>query len=169
MDDRSREAEHVAVRRAVVTDAPALVRPARAADLDAVVAIERASFADPWAPRAFSDALADEGLLFLVAEGEQGVAGYVIAWFVAGDGEIANIAVAPPARGHGVGAALLDAALRVGRDCGTRCVFLEVRESNAVARALYASRHFVEVGRRRGYYRLPTEDAIVLRRSEGRG
>ena len=169
MDDHSRAAEGDATPRAVATGAPALVRTARAADLEAVVAIERASFADPWAPRAFSDALADEGLLFLVAEGEQGVAGYVIAWFVAGDGEIANIAVAPSARGHGIGAALLDAALRAGRDCGTRSVFLECRESNAVARALYASRRFVEVGRRRGYYRLPTEDAIVLKRSEGRG
>jgi len=169
MDDHSRAPEGAVVPRATATGAPALVRPARAADLETVVAIERASFADPWAPRAFSDALADHGLLFLVAESEQGVAGYVIAWFVAGDGEIANLAVAPPARGQGVGAALLDAALRVGRDCGTRCVFLEVRESNAVARALYQSRRFLEVGRRRGYYRLPTEDAIVLRRSEGRG
>jgi ribosomal-protein-alanine N-acetyltransferase len=43
-------------------------------------------------------------------------------------------------------------------------MFLEVRESNSAARALYASRGFLAVGRRRGYYRSPVEDALVLRR-----
>src|SRR5207253_2646093 len=89
--------------------------------------------------------------------------GYVVAWFAADEGEIANLAVDPPARGRGLGAALLDAALAEASGRGVTAVYLEVRESNATARRLYASRGFVEVGRRRGYYRKPPEDAIVLR------
>ena len=144
----------------------AVLRPARIEDVAAVVAIERASFSDPWPDRAFEDAVSDPALMFLVAVESGDVAGYVISWYVADQGEIANIAVAPSARGRGLGAALLDAALDQGRERGAGTTFLEVRESNAPARALYASRAFIEIGRRRGYYRRPPEDAIVLRREE---
>lgn len=145
------------------------LRPACSDDLPSVVAIERASFSDPWSRQAFVDSLSDPVRLFLVAVDGSVVAGYVIAWFVAGEGEIANIAVAPAWRGRGIGAALLDAALAAGTSRGATAIYLEVRESNAPARALYASRAFQEVGRRRGYYRRPLEDAIVLRRDAGRG
>src|SRR5215207_2931875 len=128
-----------------------VVRPATAADLDAVMAIERASFGDPWPDRAFADSLRDAGLSFLVASVGGEVAGYVIAWFVVDEGEIANLAVRPASRGRGIGKALLDAALGLGRARGTLATFLEVRESNVVARALYASRRFEEIGRRRVY------------------
>lgn len=141
-----------------------VLRPARGDDLPAVVAIERASFSDPWPGQAFADSLTDPVRLFLVAVEGMTVVGYVIAWFVADQGEIANIAVAPAARGRGLGAALLDAALAAGTSRGAAAIYLEVRESNGAARALYASRAFLEVGRRRGYYRRPLEDAIVLRR-----
>jgi ribosomal-protein-alanine N-acetyltransferase len=89
--------------------------------------------------------------------------GYVVAWFAAGQGEIANLAVDPDVRGRGLGSALLDAALEEARRQHTEEVFLEVRDSNARARQLYESRGFVEVGRRRKYYRRPVEDAVILR------
>ena len=92
------------------------------------------------------------------------VAGYVVAWFVADEGEIANLAVDPAGWGTGVGRALLDAALAEGERRGAAAVYLEVRDSNDRARRLYRSRDFEEVGRRRGYYQRPVEDAIVLRR-----
>jgi len=152
--------------------APPGVRAARSDDLPAVVAIEQASFSDPWPHQAFADSLVDPIRRFLVAVEGAEVVGYVIAWFVAGQGEIANIAVAPASRGRGIGAALLDAALADGASQGATAIYLEVRESNHAARALYASRAFLEVGRRRGYYRRPLEDAIVLRRDAepgGRG
>jgi ribosomal-protein-alanine N-acetyltransferase len=60
---------------------------------------------------------------------------------------------------------LLDAALAEARARGADEIFLEVRNSNAPARALYGSRGFKEVGRRPNYYRRPVEDAIVLRRT----
>ena len=140
------------------------IRPAAVGDVDAIHAIEKASFADPWSRRSFDALLSEPAVYFRVADAAPGeVAGYVVAWCVVDEAEIANVAVAAPMRGRGVGAALLDAALAHAAHVGCRHAFLEVRESNAAARALYASRGFTQVGRRRGYYRHPVEDALVLR------
>lgn len=141
------------------------LRPAGAADIDEIASIERTSFGDPWSPGSFRSLLGNPYVHFAVAGQGERVTGYIVAWFVAGEAEIANIAVAPSARGHGIGAALLDAALDAAARRGIESVFLEVRDSNASARALYASRGFEEVGRRRGYYRRPVEDAVVMRRA----
>jgi ribosomal-protein-alanine N-acetyltransferase len=100
---------------------------------------------------------------FLVADAGGEVRGYIVAWFVLDEGEIGNLAVADEARRNGVGARLLDGAIAAVRTAGVDALYLEVRDSNAAARALYASRGFVEVGRRRDYYRRPKEDALVLR------
>ena len=89
-------------------------------------------------------------------------------WFAGDEGEIANLAVAPSARRHGIGAALLDASLGEARRRGVKQVYLEVRESNAAARALYERRGFSVVGRRKRYYRHPDEDALLLRRTIGK-
>jgi len=142
------------------------IGPARVHDLASVAAIERAAFSDPWSVRSFREALDSGSVYFACARSDAGsVLGYVVAWFVADQGEIANIAVAPDQRGQGVGRALLDAALGEAATRGIAAVFLEVRDSNQRARELYASRGFEEVGRRRRYYRRPVEDAIVLRRT----
>ena len=141
-----------------------VVTGATLADLDAVIAIERVAFSDPWSAESFRDALAHAAIYFACARsGDGGITGYVVAWFAADEGEIANLAVDPAGWGHGTGRALLDAALAEGARRGAVSVYLEVRNSNERARRLYASRGFEEVGRRRGYYRLPQEDAIVLR------
>jgi ribosomal-protein-alanine N-acetyltransferase len=144
-----------------------MLRRAEVADLDAVVAIERASFTDPpWSHDSFTALVDSPRAYFMVAcEAPAGpVVGYVVAWFVADEAEIANLAVAPPRRTRGVGARLLDAALTEAHANGARVVHLEVRDSNAAARALYGSRGFSAVGRRRRYYRDPVEDALLLRR-----
>lgn len=101
--------------------------------------------------------------MFDVAAVDGTVAGYVIARHAADEGEILNLAVAPAHRGGGIGRALVERALAALADCGAATVFLEVRESNAVARRLYARLGFQEVGRRVRYYRRPAEDAVVLR------
>ena len=133
-------------------------------DVDAVWAIERGSFSDPWSRGSFAALLGDARSVFAVAEAAGGgVAGYAVAFFVVDQAELANLAVAPSARRRGVGALLLDHTIARGAARGVGEMFLEVRESNAAARGLYASRGFVEVGRRRGYYRRPVEDALVLR------
>lgn len=146
-----------------------LVEPVSKAELSDIVALERASFSDPWSEASF-EAVWNEPLVFFAAAHDptsRRVAGYVVAWFVADEGEIANLAVREPTRRCGVGTALLDAALDEGARRGARAIYLEVRDSNTAARALYASRDFSEVGRRRNYYRKPSEDAIILRRSAG--
>jgi ribosomal-protein-alanine N-acetyltransferase len=153
-----------------VSDAlPARLRPATAADLAAVAAIERAAFSDPWSPSSFRSLLANPAVCFSVAEREHAVIGYSVVWFAADEAELANVAVAATARGRGVGALLVDAVLAEAVTRGAATVYLEVRESNAAARRLYASRHFAEVGRRRRYYRNPGEDALVLARPLGPG
>jgi ribosomal-protein-alanine N-acetyltransferase len=135
-----------------------------AADIEQVLEIERASFSDPWRERSFASLIDDPRVFFAAATaGSPEVLGYVVAWFVLDEGEIANLAVAPSARRRGVGATLLDAAIAAARERQIASVFLEVRESNSAARELYASRGFAEIGRRRHYYRRPTEDALVLR------
>jgi ribosomal-protein-alanine N-acetyltransferase len=139
-----------------------------AADIPAIAEIERRSFSDPWSEQAFRELLSHSRMYFACArEANDGastrVLGYVVAWFAAGQGEIANLAVDPAARRRGLGSMLLDAALEEARRSRVEEVFLEVRDSNARARLLYESRGFAEVGRRRKYYRRPVEDAVILR------
>jgi ribosomal-protein-alanine N-acetyltransferase len=142
---------------------------ARRAHLPEVAAIERMCFSDPWSEASFRQAVDNPGVFFRVATDGAGglVVGYVVAWFAGGEGEVANVAVAPAARGRGIGGLLLDGAIAAAAEHGAEALYLDVRESNARARALYDSRGFVEVGRRRRYYRRPSEDAIILRRGIG--
>lgn len=147
-------------------DSVQLRRPTRE-DLGAIAAIEAASFADPWSEAEFASVLETPHTIFLVAEpGENsGIVGYVIAMAVLDQAEILNVAVSPGHRGAGLGGGLLDAALLEVERRGAESVFLEVRVSNTAARALYASRGFVEVSRRKNYYRTPVEDALVMQRA----
>jgi ribosomal-protein-alanine N-acetyltransferase len=144
-----------------------IIDAATAADLSLVAAIERVAFSDPWSARSFYELLGSPAVYFVCArrESEPSVIGYLVAWFVADEGQIANLAVAPDVCGQGIGKLLLDAALAEGAVRGADAIYLEVRDSNQRARRLYGSRGFEEVGRRRGYYRRPAEDAIVLRRT----
>jgi ribosomal-protein-alanine N-acetyltransferase len=142
----------------------ATVRAAERSDLGAVIAIERASFGDPWTRGMFGTHLSSNGgNTFLVAEEAGRVVGYAITVAVPEESELLNIAVDPDRRGHGIGALLLDAAMDLCRGSGAKEMWLEVRASNAGARMLYESRGFAEMGVRKRYYHAPREDAIVLR------
>ena len=131
--------------------------------MSAVHAIEQGVFSDPWSTQDFRDCVTSDAL-FLVADAGGEIGGYVIALDAVDEGEILNLAVAPSGRRNGLGRALVEAMLRLMEEREVRQVYLEVRESNAPARALYAAEGFKEVGRRKQYYRRPVEDAIVLRR-----
>ena len=135
------------------------------ADLPRIAELERGCFGDPWSRESFRQLLGTPTVYFRCLREDVGAPalGYVVAWFVADEGEIANLAVDPEQRRRGIGASLLDAALAEAGRRGAVAVYLEVRESNEGARRLYASRGFVEVGRRTRYYRKPVEDAVVLR------
>jgi ribosomal-protein-alanine N-acetyltransferase len=143
----------------------------RAADLDAVLEIERASFRSPWSRQAFLHELERNRVASLwVARGEYpgdapdpaSVVGYLCLWTVADEVHVTNLAVHPARRGVGVGRLLLGTLLAHHRAQGARRAFLEVRPANVEARRLYAGLGFQEVGRRRGYYVDSGEDALLL-------
>ena len=146
-----------------------MIQSATAADVGAVAALEQECLGDD----AWSAALVEEGIRgalptisYLVAEQDGLVVGHAVA-SVAGDiAELQRIAVAPEQRRHGLASALLDAVVEVSRTGGADRLLLEVREDNAGALAFYAARGFVEVDRRRRYYR-DGATAVVLRRGLG--
>jgi ribosomal-protein-alanine N-acetyltransferase len=145
-------------------DGPYQIRPAVPDDAAELVAIERRCFSDPWSEAGFRDALGATWTFGLVAETSTGrIAGYLVARELAGAGEILNLAVPPEFRRRGVARALLDAGIMVLHSHRVDEVFLEVRESNLMAQALYVGAGFRPVGQRAAYYRNPKEDALVLR------
>ncbi len=150
------------------------LRPARLADIDAILVIEREAFPDPpWSRHSFVALLDDPRVRFLLAvQPARGstadeVLGYVVTWVVTDEAEIANLAVRADRRRTGVGQLLVEAAIAAATAGGARAVYLEVRRSNAAARALYQRLGFVAVGTRPKYYRNPNEDALVLRLDVG--
>jgi ribosomal-protein-alanine N-acetyltransferase len=137
-------------------------------DVPDVLAIERRSFATPWTEENFRHEIAENPVAVNRVLRVDGVlAGYVSAYLVAGELQINDIAVAPEMRRQGFGRTLLDDVLAIARERGGTFATLEVRPSNGAARALYAARGFVEVGRRPGYYPESGEDALLLERPLG--
>ena len=142
------------------------IRPATATDLPAMMALEkRAATAAHWSGEQYQALFrgSDPGRVALVIQEESGLQGFVIARVQGEEWEIENIAIAGPARRRGLGTRLLGELLDLARAQGAAAVFLEVRESNQAARALYEKWAFLESGHRRRYYRDPEEDAILYR------
>jgi ribosomal-protein-alanine N-acetyltransferase len=140
-----------------------IVRRMRRRDLGEVTEIERRSYSLPWSALTFRSLLRRPNAFLLVAEENKGVAGYAALWLAADEAELGNLAVRPGRRGRGIGRILLRHVLEEAARRGAREVFLEVRESNAIARRLYEASGFRIVGSRPDYYASPCEDAIVMR------
>ena len=139
------------------------VRAMRLADLDEVMVIERRSFSAPWEESTFRGLMRRPSAALLVAETDDELTGYSVMWFAADEGELGDIAVVPERRGEGIGRRLLRESISVAASRGTRSLYLEVRESNDVARRLYEKVGFNVVGVRKQYYAEPVEDAIVMK------
>ena len=139
------------------------IRPATTADVARLAELERICFSDPWSPAGLREMISATLTIGLVALSGKTIIGYAIARYAADSGEILNLAVAPEHRREGVAAHLIDALLEGLRSRDIREVYLEVRESNGPARALYKDKGFTVAGMRRACYRYPTEDALVLR------
>lgn len=140
------------------------IRLASPADLAALVSLEREAFSDPWTSEQLSETIAQSSTVGLVvADGAGVVVGYLLGRVVADEAEILTLAVRLTERRRGLGRKLLDAALATMRLRGVRSVWLEVRQSNEGAQALYTGAGFIATGVRRGYYRRPVEDALVLK------
>ena len=149
------------------------VRRGVPADVDGMASIERVSFSDPWSAETLSAACALRHMRVLVAEesgrvgGEGGAApvlvGYVLALVMADEGEIADVAVAPDARGRGVARALLDQMIADMVAEGVRALYLEVRESNLSAQLFFKKMGFKAVLVLRSHYDDTDEAAYVMR------
>ena len=127
--------------------------------LAAISRLEAACFADPWSEAALREELTNPCARFLVAMCGDTVLGYLGCHHVAEEGFIANVAVFPAARRHGVARQLLLTAIQQGA-CLSRLT-LEVRQSNTAAIALYRSLGFVQDGIRPHFYEHPAEDACI--------
>ncbi|HYL69435.1 MAG TPA: ribosomal protein S18-alanine N-acetyltransferase [Candidatus Limnocylindria bacterium] len=140
----------------------AQVRLLTPADVEAVVAIQTACpEIAQWTAWDY-DRVARGEMAGWVAEDEGKVAGFLVARRVAADFEILNFAVRPDARRHGIGAALLRAALDWGKTFQAEKAMLEVRASNDAALRFYERFGFQIAGRRTRYYTAPVEDALLL-------
>ena len=137
--------------------------PMTADHLDQVAEIEQICFSDPWSRRMLSEHLENECAATLVALSENGtVLGYAGLLVVLDEGYITNVAVRPEYRRQGIAGELLAVFRRFAEGNKMAFLTLEVRDSNASARALYTKHGFKEVGVRKNYYDHPKEDAIIM-------
>jgi len=129
-----------------------------------IAELEKLCFNDSWSQNSIASEMNNKLSLWLVAvENEQAV-GYVGSQTVLGETDMMNIAVHPEYRNKGIATALITQLISTLAQWGSHSLMLEVRASNDPAISVYKSLGFVEVGRRRNYYRNPREDALILRK-----
>ena len=131
-----------------------------------IAALEQICFSDPWVEVSIASELENPLSLWLVAMDGDRVAGYVGSQSVLGEADMMNIAVSPDYRRQGIAKLLLLSLQQSLADQDVHSLTLEVRRSNEPAIALYAKEGFVQVGCRKNYYRHPTEDALILRKTD---
>lgn len=132
--------------------------------LEQIAELEKQCFSDPWSLRSITAELHNDLSLWIVAEQDGVVAGYVGSQSVLGEADMMNLAVAPGFRRQGIGRELIQTLVERLKEKGTHILVLEVRASNEAAIALYDTLGFVQVGRRPNYYVHPKEDALILRK-----
>lgn len=137
------------------------VRRASVEDAGLIEEMERACFSDPWSLAAIENYLRNPAVYYVIAENDGEAVGYGGMTVVADECDIVSVAVTESARRGGVGIRLASEMLDICRTLGVATVFLEHRESNAAAAALYDRLGFVPYGVRRKYYTSPTEDAVL--------
>jgi [ribosomal protein S18]-alanine N-acetyltransferase len=146
---------------------PLLVRPANSLDLPAIKALEQLSAtAAHWSPGQYEHLVSESSprtVLVIEDNSKHSVQGFLAARNVTNEWEIENIVVSNHRQRQGLGTRLLREFLSYAKRKGAEAIFLEVRESNLAARALYRSLNFAPMGSRKRYYRNPEEDAIVYR------
>lgn len=133
-------------------------------DLEQVVEIENENFSVPWTETGFFTYLMRSDALFLVAEDEEEeqVVGYCGIIMAADEGDITNVSVKKELQGQGIGTMLIQGLAARTKELGIQTIFLEVRESNVAALALYEKQGFERMGVRKNYYTDPVEDAVTM-------
>ena len=139
--------------------------PMNADHLDEVAELERICFSMPWSRNMLAEELDNMLSAFLVAlDDNDRVVGYAGVQVILDEGYITNIAVRPECRRQGIAAKLLQVFLDFAKTNQLSFLTLEVRASNYDAIALYGSRGFRSMGRRKNYYEHPREDALIMTR-----
>ena len=134
----------------------------QAQDVPEVYRIETESIQNPWSEKALAEELENSLAVFFVARGEEGIRGYYGLHRVLDEADLVSIAVDERSRRQGLGALLMEHMLDWCKKNGIVRLMLEVRMSNAPARAMYERFGFVQDGIRRGYYQNPREDALLM-------
>ena len=133
--------------------------------IDRMEELERLCFSVPWSREALESELRNPCARYVVCEVEGRVAGYIGARLAADFCDITNVAVDPAFRRRHLATAMLAELLRQAAQWGVTVLTLEVRESNAPARAFYEGSGFRVLGRRKHYYEQPDEDALLMGRA----
>ncbi len=140
------------------------IKAMKEAQVPQIAALERVCFSDPWSEKSILSELENPLSCWLVAMDGERLAGYVGSQTVLGETDMMNLAVDPDYRRKGLGKELILSLIEALRQRESRCLTLEVRDSNAPARALYEGLGFQEIGRRKNYYRNPKEDALIYKK-----
>lgn len=127
-----------------------------------IARLEAQCFSDPWSEKSIASELENPLSLWLVAEENGQVFGYVGSQTVLDESDMMNVAVDPRFRRQGIARALIETLIAELAKMGSRCLRLEVRVSNENARALYERMGFQQLGLRKNYYHNPKEDALIL-------
>lgn len=139
-----------------------IVLPFSKEHIPQVAQLERECFSLPWSEKSLAEELNNPNAHFLVATENDTVTGYVGIIDICGECNITNIAVFEKYRNKGIASALLKKVIADAVNRNSVFITLEVRESNTSAVNLYNKFGFKEVGRRKGFYSKPTEDAILM-------
>ena len=129
-----------------------------------VAELEKVCFSMPWSENSIASELNNIYALWLVAEDNGAVVGYIGSQFSHPEADVMNVAVTPDRRREGIAEVLVDSLIMELKRIGCSSLTLEVRASNDPAIGLYQKIGFHEVGRRKNYYRNPKEDALILRK-----
>ena len=138
------------------------ISPMTPSQVPAVAALEAASFSTPWSERSIRSELENPWAIWLTATDGDALLGYLGVQYGPDGGDLLTVAVDPACRGQRIAQTLLETVCRALREKSLRYLTLEVRPSNLSALALYRRLGFRPVGRRKSYYRSPTEDALLL-------
>ena len=126
--------------------------------------LEKMCFHDPWSLNSIASEVSNKLSLWFVAVENEKVVGYVGSQTVLGETDMMNIAVHPDCRKRGIATLLITHLVDALAQQGSHSLMLEVRESNENAISVYRKLGFMDVGRRKNYYRNPKEDALILRK-----
>lgn len=131
-------------------------------DIDQVVQIEEENFTLPWSKEDFEDEIKNPRAMYFVVDLDGNVVGFSGLWNILNEGNITNIAIKKEYQQQGIGTKLINTMMKQAKEEGIEALTLEVRISNVKAQHVYEKLGFQGVGNRKGFYKQPNEDALIM-------